>query len=293
MRYLSLFSGIGAGELAIHSVFPDAQCLGFSEIDPNALKVYRRHFPDHPSLGDVCSVDAKVFKGTVDLLIGGSPCQGLSSQGLRKGFHDARSALLNQYIRILEECRPSFFILENVRSMRKTDVKVIDTLLGVESVVLDAACFTAQSRSRRFWCNFPVPVPASEGPVLRDILLQPGEFTKTQARWRRLQEMRPLPAGLVCCFIQKSFRSPLTPRKDEKSNTLTCKRNQKDYVFDGEMIRLFEAMELERLQGFPDGYTDGLGITKRKHLIGNAFCVPVVKHIMSAFMGAYTDVERT
>ena len=79
MKYLSLFSGIGGFECAINQVFKKAQCLGFSEIDKMATKVYLEHFPDHPALGDITQVDFRPFRGQVDLVVGGFACQDLSS----------------------------------------------------------------------------------------------------------------------------------------------------------------------------------------------------------------------
>jgi site-specific DNA-cytosine methylase len=86
----------------------------------------------------------------------------------------------------------------------------------------------------------------------------------------------------VHALTQKTHHGPPVPRLDGKSNAITCKRSQKDYVFDGEMVRLLDVVELERLQGLPDGYTSGNNTTTRVRLLGNAFCVPVIAHIVTS-----------
>src|SRR5271170_7620337 len=95
LRYISLFSGIGGFEIGIHKMFPKAVCLGYSEIDPHALAVYQEHYPDHPSLGNVRKIDGKSFRGKVDLLVGGSPCQSLSTAGKLQGLR-GKSGLLRE-----------------------------------------------------------------------------------------------------------------------------------------------------------------------------------------------------
>lgn len=299
MRYVSLFSGIGAGELALSTVFKEeAECIGFSEIDEKALTVYRRHFPDHTNLGDVRHIDGKALKGKVDLIIGGSPCQGFSSVGLRRGMDDPRSALFFHFVRLIEECQPKYFILENVRSMRKAEKEAIDKHLGVQSVIIDAAWFTAQARPRRFWCNFPVSIPdqsSRAGVHLRDVLLQKDDssFVPVLARWWRLAELPALTEGNVHALTQRGHKGSPIPRLDGKSNTITCKRSQQDYVYDGEMVRLLDPIELERLQGFPDGYTDNVSVTFRVRLLGNAFCVPVVAHIARCLKDHLTKAPQS
>ena len=85
MKYLSLFTGIGGFEVAIHNIFPNAECIGYSEVDKFAVKVYTHHYPTHTNLGDVTKITKQQIKELLeqsngcDLLVGGFPCQNLTS----------------------------------------------------------------------------------------------------------------------------------------------------------------------------------------------------------------------
>jgi len=163
LNYVSLFSGIGGFELAILQIFPNARCLASCEIEPNCKQILQRHFPDHPECQDVKSADFKHLRGHVDLVVGGSPCKDLSKANTfgREGLAGAQSSLFWDFVRCVQECRPKYFILENVSSMRGEDKDIITKALGVEPVMLNASAVTCQKRKRLFWCNFFVaPFPA-------------------------------------------------------------------------------------------------------------------------------------
>jgi DNA (cytosine-5)-methyltransferase 1 len=111
MQYLSLFSGIGGFEVAIHQVFPQAHCLGFSEVNRNCIKLYSAHFPDHKNLGDIKEIDFRPFIGHVDLVVAGFPCQDLSrANAKRKRLEGTKSSLVREVLRCLKECKPRFFL---------------------------------------------------------------------------------------------------------------------------------------------------------------------------------------
>src|ERR1700710_391817 len=117
LRYFSLFSGIGAAEIAFSRVFPDSICVGYSEINEHAIKVFKTHFPEAKNYGDVSKIDGTKLP-PFDVLIGGSPCTGFSSMNAdKKEWEDHRSILIVHYFRLLQECSPAYFILENVASM--------------------------------------------------------------------------------------------------------------------------------------------------------------------------------
>ena len=132
----------------------------------------------------------------------------------------------------------------------------------------------------------------SEGFSLRETLPKQGTFTSVEAQWWRLGELGRLPKGEVFAFTQTGYQGSPTPRADGEANTITCKRSQRGYVFDGRMTRLLDPVELERLQGFPDNYTSDLGTTRRVKVLGNAFCVPVIRHILE-FLYVHMDVDKT
>ena len=128
MKYLSLFSGIGGFELAIGD---KGECVGYSEIEPRAIEIYQKHFPNHKNYGDITKIipsDLPDF----DLLVGGFPCQAFSIAGKRKGFEEARGTLFFDVARILSEKRPRYLVLENVKGLLTHDKgKTFQRILGI------------------------------------------------------------------------------------------------------------------------------------------------------------------
>ena len=118
MNYLSLFSGIGGFEVGIQkSRHNDSlKCISYSEIDKYAESIYSRHFPKHNNLGDVREIKTDELP-RFDLLVGGFPCQSFSNSGHKQGFDDTRGTLFYEIARILQDCRPKYFLLENVRGL--------------------------------------------------------------------------------------------------------------------------------------------------------------------------------
>ena len=166
MKVLSLFDGISCFRVALGDT--PVEYLA-SEIDKNAIKISKKNFPGIQHLGSVCDVSGVTG---VDILVGGSPCTDLSiAMKKRKGLEGDRSKLFYEYVRIWRECKPKWFILENVASMSEKDKSIISNILGVHPIMLNASLVSAQSRKRLFWTNIPiVGLPADRGIVLKDIL---------------------------------------------------------------------------------------------------------------------------
>ena len=112
MKYLSLFSGVEAATLAWKHL--GWEPVAFAEFDEFPSAVLAAKFPDVPNLGDVTKINGEQYRGTVDLVVGGSPCQGFSVAGKQLGLNDPRSALALAYVRLLREVRPKWFVWENV-----------------------------------------------------------------------------------------------------------------------------------------------------------------------------------
>lgn len=189
MKVLSLFDGISCFRVALGNL-PNLEYLA-SEIDKNAIKVSKKNYPAIKHLGDVKDISGVTG---VDLLVGGSPCTDLSvAMRERKGLDGERSKLFFEYVRIFNETKPRWFILENVASMKDKDKDIISAALGVQPVMIDAALVSAQTRKRYFWTNIPiVGLPADRKLRIRDILQPPaevyerykvkGKITKTEAK---------------------------------------------------------------------------------------------------------------
>jgi len=171
MNVLSLFDGISCARVALERCGFQVDKYYASEIDKYAIQVAQKNYPDTIQLGDVKSI-TKEMVGDIDLLIGGSPCQDLSiAKKGREGLSGSRSGLFWEYVRILKEVKPKWFVLENVNSMPKEAKQVITETLGVEPIMINAALVSAQNRKRLFWTNIPnITQPQDRGILLKDIL---------------------------------------------------------------------------------------------------------------------------
>jgi len=173
MNVLSLFDGISCARVALERSGIAVKSYTAVEIDKNATAVSKKNYPDIIRFEDVRTFNPKT---QYDLLIGGSPCQDLSiAKKDRKGLEGDRSGLFWHYCRIKDDCKPTWFILENVASMPKKDKDIITKELGVEPVLFNASLVSAQSRKRLFWTNIPFDLPEDRGIMLKDILQPDGE----------------------------------------------------------------------------------------------------------------------
>lgn len=170
MKILSLFDGISCARVAIERAGIPVEEYYASEIDKYAIQISQKNYPDIKQVGSV--TELKAYTEPFDLLIGGSPCQDLSiAKANRKGLDGERSGLFWEYVRILKENEPTYFILENVASMPKEAKYLITETLGVEPIMINASLVSAQNRKRLFWTNIPnVTVPEDRGILLKDIL---------------------------------------------------------------------------------------------------------------------------
>lgn len=182
MNVLSLFDGMSCGQIALDKLGIKVDNYYAAEIDKYAIKVAKANYPNTIHLGDVRDVMwPETFEGMqIDLLIGGSPCQGFSFAGKQLNFDDPRSKLFWEYVRLLKECKPKYFMLENVK-MKKESMDVITEALGVEPIFINSSLVSAQNRQRYYWTNIPVDgLPDDKGIKLRDIL-EDGEVDRDKA----------------------------------------------------------------------------------------------------------------
>lgn len=173
MKVLSLFDGISCARVALDKLGVPVEHYYASEIDLPAISVSKKNWPKIEHIGNVEMLRGEYFadKG-IDLLIGGSPCQDLSiAKAGRQGLAGERSKLFWEYVRILKEAKPKYFILENVASMSKEAKAQITEIMGVEPIMIDAALVSAQQRKRLFWTNIPgVTQPDDRGILLKDVI---------------------------------------------------------------------------------------------------------------------------
>jgi DNA (cytosine-5)-methyltransferase 3A len=169
MNVLSLFDGMSCGRIALERLGIQVDNYYASEIDKYAIQVSQANYPDIIQVGDVTELDTSTLP-KIDLVMGGSPCQGFSFAGKQLAFDDPRSALFFEFVRCVKELKPKYFLLENVR-MKKEYLDVISEYMGVEPIMINSALVSAQNRVRYYWTNIPgIEQPEQRGMVLRDIL---------------------------------------------------------------------------------------------------------------------------
>ena len=169
MNVLSLFDGMSCGRIALDRLGIKVDNYYASEIDKYAMKVSEANYPDIIQIGDVTKMNYADLP-QIDLIMGGSPCQGFSFAGKQLAFDDPRSALFFCFWRAVKHLKPKYFLLENVR-MKKEYLDVISEYMGVEPIMINSALVSAQNRVRYYWTNIPgIEQPEDRGMVLRDIL---------------------------------------------------------------------------------------------------------------------------
>ena len=169
MNVLSLFDGMSCGQIALNRLGVKYDKYFASEIDKYAIQITKKNYPNTIHIGDVTAIKAAELP-KIDLLIGGSPCQGFSFAGSQLAFDDPRSKLFFEFVRLLKELKPKYFLLENVR-MKKEYLDIITEQLGVEAILINSSLVSAQNRQRYYWTNIPgIAQPKDKGIVLKDIL---------------------------------------------------------------------------------------------------------------------------
>ena len=177
INVLSLFDGISCGHIALNRIGVKVNKYYASEIDKFAISVTRKNYPDTIQIGDITKMNGKDYKD-IDLIIGGSPCQGFSIAGKRLNFDDPRSALFFEFVRILKEVKPKYFLLENVR-MKQEYQDIISEHLGVKPIMINSCLVSDQNRVRLYWFGklvngkyekVDIEQPYEKGVLLKEIL---------------------------------------------------------------------------------------------------------------------------
>ena len=168
LNVLSLFDGMSCGQIALEKAKIKVNKYFASEIEKEAIKVTMKNYPNTLQVGSVLDVKASNLP-KIDLLIGGSPCQSFSNAGRGAGF-DGKSGLFWEYVRILKEVKPTYFLLENVK-MKKEWQDIISEALGVEPIEINSKFFVPQNRPRLYWTNVEVKnIPTSFNHCISDVL---------------------------------------------------------------------------------------------------------------------------
>ena len=277
INVLSLFDGISCGHIALDKAGIPINKYYASEIDKYAIKVTNKNYPETINLGDVTTVNGELFTEKIDLLIGGSPCQGFSQAGKMKNFDDPRSKLFWEYVRILQEIKPKYFLLENV-VMKQEWQDIISEALGVKPIMIDSSLTSAATRKRLYWTNIPgVGQPEDLGITFGDIRerdVQEGSiyYTDKGLDWIRRHEKR---TGKTLRIIGDSDKMQMLEASMYKKYS-----SQRFFgIEDTHGLRYITVTECERCMNVPDGYTDCCSNTQRYKQLGNGWEVNTITHI--------------
>ena len=275
MKVLSLFDGISCGMVALERAGIPVERYVAYEIEPSAIKISQKNYPQIVRGGDVTVADFTQYKG-FDLLIGGSPCQSLSIiQAHKRTNLNGKSKLFFEFVRALEEVNPKYFLFENVASMNDESKQVISEL--------HSNCFVAQDRPRYYWTNIPLPTEMlSEGTAkLQDIMEDdvPEKYFY-DFPLEGLDMNKKVCAHMVHNNLEM-HRRVYNPAAKVGCLTAVCGGNQQRKVLDGDRARKLTPVEYERLQGLPDNYTSGVCDGQRYKAIGNGWTVDVIAHILT------------
>ena len=268
---LSLFDGMSCGQIALNKLGIQYENYYASEIDKYAMQVTQSNYPNTIQLGSVLDVKAEKLP-KIDLLFGGSPCQSFSLAGRGEGF-DGESRLFWEYVRVLNEVKPKYFLLENV-VMKKEFEYVITDALGVQPKLINSRLVSAQNRPRLYWTNIPgLQLPTDRNVHIRDIISH------------EVDPKYNLSDLAVAKVMRSKFGREFATVHTKKTRTLVAgyyKIPSDGIYFDnGQQKRRYTPIECERLQTVPDGYTEGVSDTQRYKMLGNGWTVDVIAHIFS------------
>ena len=288
MKILSLFDGISCGMVALERAGIPVERYVAYEIEPNAIKISKKNYPQIEHCGDVTTADFTQYAG-FDLLIGGSPCQDLSNykydRGDVKGLEGSKSNLFYHFVRALKECKPKYFLLENVASMEQKWADVISEELGVQPIMINSSLVCAAERKRLYWTNIPnVTQPEDKGIALKDIVIPADDVPEKY--WYTKYDYT-VHAGDIKVKATLHLNGHRQAKEvyglNHKCNTLLCDGNGGNLakkVYQNGRVRRLTPLEYERLQTLPDNYTEGIADSRRYSAIGNGWTVAVIAHIL-------------
>ena len=283
LNVLSLFDGISCGQVALQRAGIEVNKYYASEIEQHPIAITQYNFPDTIQLGDINNWrEWDIDWNSIDIVIGGSPCQGLTFAGKKLQLEDPRSKLFFIYIDILNHLRninPDIkFFLENVKMNSESEAK-FNELTGYSPYKVNSNLVSAQNRQRNYWTNIKgFNMPKDRNKLVKDVIRQEDNdkyhlsvkhlqaFHKSY-NWKSTSVDGKSPT-LMASYYKQPPHSPYIP----------CEESESGY-------RMFSPVECERLQTLPDDYTkygdyDGtakeVAKTNRYKVIGNGWTVDII-----------------
>ena len=314
MIVLSLFDGISCGQIAFERLGITFDGIKnkyiASEIKKIAIETTQLHYPNTIQVGDVCKLHydsntnalykdchcvdnkyylgEKVCDGKPDIIIGGSPCQNFSTLRVTSGNGNVidglkgdKSVLFYEYLRLLKEIEPKYFLLENIR-MRKDSKEELDNYLGVNGIMIDSKLVSYQTRARYYWTNIPnVTSPKDKHISYQDYIdtdiyrCDEAIPNKTPSRIRMWSNGEsPINTMTKCANLINADKVGCISRKQDR-----CP-NSGMMPYKG-WCRFLTRREQEQAQTLPIGYCDHLSYNQACDVIGDGWTVDVIKHILN------------
>ena len=293
MNVLSLFDGISCGQVALERAGIKVDNYFASEIKKHAIGVTQKHFPNTIQIGDVTKVKYKdgilytengEFEvGKINLLIGGSPCQNFSVARACMyeidGLKGDKSKLFYEYLRILKEVNPDYFLLENVK-MKKESYEELNSYLGVKGILINSELVSFQKRPRIYWSNIPnITIPEDKHINFQD-------YKDTDYDYCNQFKVKRTPSREKMWNNGQGRNSTLKSCVNvTNSNKIYCLTRKQDRCPNSGLIefddfcRYLTRREIELAQTLPIGYTDGLSYNQMQDVCGDGWTVDVIAHI--------------
>jgi len=265
MNVLSLFDGMSCGQIALDKLGIKVDNYFASEIDKYAIQVTQNNYPNTRQIGDIVNLKGSDLP-KIDILYGGSPCQSFSRAGDNSGF-DGKSKLFWEFVRVLKETNPKYFLLENV-IMKKEWGMVITEALGVEPIEIVSSKFVPQNRRRLYWTNIPNVNQPNQVDYNVDDFFNGDGFPSACDVKRVFKEKKLF--NTITATYYKGIRGSGRPAVSTKEGF---------YDDDRDAHRMLTPNECEALQTVPKDYTKCVSKTQRYKMLGNGWTVDVIAHI--------------
>jgi len=311
INVLSLFDGMSCGQIALDKLGIKVDNYFASEIDKYAIQVTQKNYPNTKQIGSVVDVRGEDLP-KIDLLFGGSPCQSFSRAGDGSGF-DGKSKLFWEFVRVLKEVKPKYFLLENI-VMKKEWEDIITDELRVSPIKINSSLVSAQNRNRLYWTNIPnIEQPKDKEVYLQDILFEfvEDKYFLTDKGTSYITNNDRLKKKFTALNGDKSL-TLMSQYNQSKNGTFLCvdgngridtkktgtltqryykgveNYGSNPFILSNHRFRKLTPVECERLQNVPENYTDSVSDTQRYKMLGNGWTVDVIAHI---FKNLKTDAD--
>ena len=299
MNVLSLFDGMSCGRIALGRADIKVDNYYSSEIKDYAIEVANNNYPEDKKnrLGDITTIKGSDLP-TIDLLIGGSPCQDFSGANKdRSGLDGIKSGLFYEWLRLKNEIKPKYFLLENVR-MKKEHQDIISKELGYEPIIINSRLYAPQLRHRLYWTNIPLVNQTYSNIDLNEIL-ENGFSDRVKARCLLESDSRPLstPIKMFHRYYSTGFTTLIFKTERHYHNCVNhynfhfkgmSAKDIDNYIHNNnidlsiyEGVRYLTPQEREDCQTVPRGYTKGLTDNQIACILGDGWTIDVIAHVFN------------